>query len=218
MIKNIIGKKFTHLLVIEFDNYDKKSKKSFWKCLCDCGNIKICRGDVLKSGKNKTCGCYLRKEAHQKRMITHNKSNSSEYNSWCGMKNRCNSPTCFEYHNYGGRGITVCKEWNTSFETFYADMGNKPEGKYSLERIDVNGNYCKENCKWATDKEQNNNLRDNVRITYNNETNTLAQWSVILNMNYKTLQNRYNRGWDLERIFTEAVNHKNESSNKEKNK
>lgn len=121
------------------------------------------------------------------------------YKSWAMMKTRCLNPNYSQYKDYGGRGITVCKEWMT-YCNFLADMGERPAG-YTLERIDNNGNYEPCNCMWATVKEQRNNSRQNRYIEYNGETHTVAQWSEITGINRNTIIKRLNMGWSSSKTF-----------------
>jgi hypothetical protein len=119
------------------------------------------------------------------------------------MKNRCNNPKDIYYKNYGGRGITYCDEWEW-FENFLRDMGQCPEGM-TLERIDNNGNYCRENCRWATRVEQMNNTRSNHWIDYNGDVKTLTQWSKITGISLGTLNKRLKNGWSIEDTLFKAV-------------
>ena len=121
------------------------------------------------------------------------------------MKARCLNKNDKSYKNYGGRGITVCPEWVNDFMIFYKDMGERLQG-LTLDRIDNNGNYCKENCRWSSPKEQNNNTRRNRFITYNGKTQTIAQWADELGINYHMLICRMNRGWGAKRTLTESSN------------
>jgi hypothetical protein len=118
------------------------------------------------------------------------------------MKQRCNYAKTPGYENYGGRGITVCQKWLTSFEAFYQDMGPRPSDKHSLDRIDTNGHYEPGNCRWATWGEQQNNTRHNVRLTFRGETLTAAQWAARTGMSAFTIYARVERGWPVERILT----------------
>lgn len=116
------------------------------------------------------------------------------YKTWHGMRNRCSDERSPAWKHYGGRGISVCAEWDV-FANFYRDMGKKPSKEYSLDRIDMNGNYSKENCRWATWHEQANNKRNNSLITAFGKTQTAAQWSAELGLNYHTIKARMLMGW-----------------------
>ena len=152
---DLTSKRFGRLVVIE--KTDHKSNRSVvWRCKCDCGNETLVRNDSLRNGNTQSCGC-LKKEQVSKAKTTHGKSYSPEYCSWYSMKARCYNPNHKHYKNYGGRGITVCDRWKDSFENFLADMGPRPSSKRSIDRIDVNGNYEPENCRWSTDVDQARN-------------------------------------------------------------
>lgn len=122
-------------------------------------------------------------------MTTHGMSNTTEYKTWERIKKRCYNKNVYNYCDYGGRGILMCDEWKNSFEVFYKDMGDRPEGT-SIDRIDNDKGYSKENCRWATNEEQCNNRRSNINITYKGETQTLAQWCRELNLEYQTVKAR----------------------------
>ena len=120
------------------------------------------------------------------------------------MKTRCTNPNHEAYHNYGGRGISICDEWMNDFQAFYDwAMANGYSDDLSIDRIDNDGNYCPENCRWATDKEQCNNQRSNHLITYNGKTQTIKQWAADLGIKRVTLQARLTRyHWDVEKALT----------------
>ena len=134
----------------------KKSRRVIAQCIC--GNIKSVMYTYIKTGRSKSCGC-IQKNIFKTRFIKHNKRNTSEYVTWKNMKARCFNVKYKQWKDYGGRGITVCDRWLNSFINFYEDMGPKPGPKYSIDRINVNGNYEPSNCKWSTPAEQNRNKR-----------------------------------------------------------
>lgn len=136
---------------------------------------------------------------------SHGDTGTKLYMAWLNMKARCNRKSAREYSNYGGRGIKVCDEWLHSYETFKEwAMSNGYNDKLTLDRINVDGNYCPKNCRWITNKEQQNNKRNNVVYTYNGETKTLAEWSECLGICYKTLQKRI-KNWGVDRAFTTPI-------------
>lgn len=194
---DITGERYNNLTVIEFD---KKINK--WKCKCDCGNITYVSKSNLRGGGVKSCGCLRHKPTH-----THNLSHTKIYQIWNGMKNRCYNPNLVDYKNYGARGITVCNEWRNSFETFYewAIKNGYKEG-LTIERIDNNDGYKPNNCKWITKGEQVNNRRNCCLYTYQDKTQTLAQWCKELNLNYALMHDRIRmRNWDFEKAVKTPV-------------
>lgn len=161
---DLTGQKFGRLVAVS--RAENIGRRTMWKCLCDCGVETIVQSDHIKSGHSKSCGCFYAET--RTGATTHGQSESPLYFAWHAMLNRCNSPTNQDYKYYGGRGIAVCEEWK-KFENFYADMGERPEGM-TLDRIDNSGPYCKENCRWATDKQQQSNKRSNTWHTFDGET------------------------------------------------
>ena len=198
-----IGDKFGRLTVIGYCGVQMISgnPNRVWKCKCDCGNVVDVRTSKLKSGSKRSCGCLMIE--HQKEApIKHGKSHSREFNTWQRMKQRCYTKGCDSYKNYGARGIKVCDRWLHSFENFYADMGEAPKG-YSIDRIDSNGDYCPENCRWASMREQQNNKRNTFLITFNGITKPLSYWSETLGIKSNTIHARIRYlKWSVEKALT----------------
>lgn len=158
------GKKFGRLFVID-EGTILPNRNRLYKCRCDCGKETPVNGTNLRLGITKSCGC-LRVELARKRKnnLKHGMRKSSEYQIWINMRRRCNDEKNESYPDYGGRGIRVCDEWNSSFEAFYRDVGKRPSKDHTLDRINSNGNYCPGNCRWATWETQANNRRNNRPI------------------------------------------------------
>jgi predicted small secreted protein/transposase len=207
---DLTGQIFGKLTVIK--QYDDRIRKQrAWICKCNCGNSKeiiVTSGD-LKSGNTKSCGC-TRKENLIKFIKTHGMKGTSIYTSWQHMKSRCNNKNNKNYLLYGGRGITYDENWE-NFENFYKDMGDTWFEKATLDRIDCDGNYCKENCRWITIQEQQNNKRVNVLVTIYGETLNLSQVSKKYNIHYQTIVNRYNNGLRDEKLIS-LINKSNKQS------
>lgn len=196
-LKDLMGQKFGILTVISRVPNDKHGRAK-WLCKCDCGNETVVQGNHLREGQTKSCGC-LRAELVSKAQATHRLTKSRTYKSWISMKTRCDDHKNEAYGNYGGRGIKVCDDWY-SFENFLRDMGERPKGK-TLDRKDNNKGYYKDNCRWATICEQENNRRNNRRFTINGETMTLSQWGYRYNVDPRVVSNRLKIGWDIKKCL-----------------
>lgn len=194
-IMDLSGRRFGRLVVVRF--HSRSEKRTRFSCLCDCGNEPVVRADTLLSGSSTSCGC-LRQRQRPKLRPRNGRSSHPDYQIWSSMIGRCYSPRHTSYQRYGGRGITVCERWRTSFEAFISDMGSRPSLKHSVDRIDTNGSYEPSNCRWATVAEQANNTRGNHRITAFGETLTLSQWSRKFGVKREAIAGRLLRGWHAE--------------------
>lgn len=190
---DLTGKRFGRLTVIK--RLSEKNGSPTWLCLCDCGNMKVIGGNFLRNGTSTSCGCLVK---------IHGGTKSRLYHIWLGMKSRCYNPKNYRFDDYGNRGITVCDKWKYNFNAFSKwAKENGYRDDLSIDRIDNNGNYCPENCRWATPKEQANNRRNNLFITYKGERHTLSEWALILNMSFSTLAHRlYKNHWTVEKAFS----------------
>ena len=201
---NLTGQRFGRLLVIE-EVIKENSNGTYWKCKCDCGNETIVKGSTLNSGHTSSCGCKTR-ETTARRNFKHGESNTRLYNVWKHMLARTERTTDQRYSYYGGRGIRVCEEWHDYIAFSKWAKENGYDETLSIERIDVNGNYCPENCKWATIYEQANNKRYNVFVSYNGKEKSMAEWSRIYGINYQTLMTRYRNGNTGDYLFRPVKN------------
>lgn len=203
-IKDRTGETHGRLTVLRFE---KRGERIYWLCRCACGKEKAFLSHNLHP--KASCGCLAREE-RAKRHTTHGMARSPEYIAWRHMIDRCTNHKSQQYHNYGGRGITVCDRW-LSFENFYADVGPRPttdgeRSKYSLERNDNDGNYEPGNVRWATQPEQRRNCRENVWLEWDGRRMILQDWANHLSMDANTLWNRINQyGWSVEDALTTPV-------------
>ena len=185
-----IGQKYHYLTVIDL----VKSEKGGYDllCKCDCGNIKVYRVDKLLSGRTKSCSCYTRKLLSERNKIP--RKHITEFKDtrkiWLGVKYRCLNPKYNKYRLYGGRGITISPEW-MDFEVFLSDMGERPSRKYSIERIDSEKGYSKQNCKWATSLEQARNRRDTRYFEFGNCKMKLPEWANFLKISFNQVSGSY---------------------------
>lgn len=195
LFQDLTGQRFGKLTVIEYVGKNKIGQ-SMWLCRCDCGNLTTVNSSNMKRGVTKSCGCYRSQTSSdrlRKRSVKHNLSTTKLYSVWRDMKQRCNNPKSTAYKYYGGRGIRVCKEWNDSAKTFYDwAMANGYREGLTIDRINVNGDYEPNNCRWATMKQQVQNRRVSL-LTYNGETHTYDEWSEITGIKKNVIRKRKNR-------------------------
>ncbi len=193
---DITLKVFGKLIAIAPIGIDYRGRTK-WLYACHCGNT-IVRGAYTRLDRHKrSCGCLGK-------LMKHGAHKTKEYQAWADMISRCFNPSHKCFVDYGGRGITVCDVWVSSFEAFYADMGDCPTNK-SIDRIDNDGPYSPENCRWATANEQQNNRRVNRLITYDGNTKTITEWSRTIGINVLTLTKRLAMGWPINRAFEEPI-------------
>lgn len=204
LVNDLTGKTFGRLYVMGVD--DDGGRKTKYICACDCGNFKSIRSDALLSGATKSCGCIKREQdkINLKRTQSHKQNGTRLYEIWQGMKKRCYNKNCPDYPNYGGRGIKVCDSWKNDFSTFYKwATENGYNINLSIDRINNNGGYEPNNCRWTDSKTQANNRRSNIIIRIGNRKKTLKEWCEIFNVPYKTVNARYHSNSDIsiEKLF-----------------
>lgn len=172
-----------------------RQQKRAWKCLCICGNTTVAATNDILTGHTKSCGCKQfegfdlnrTKHGYAKRG-----KKTDEYNIWCGIIYRCTKPNSAAYKYYGEKGVSICPQWRNSFETFLKDVGVRPSSKHSIDRFpNSDGNYEPGNVRWATSKEQNNNRANNIRIRWEGQIKTLAEWAVHFQVSYDTVYRKY---------------------------
>ena len=200
---DISNQRFGRLTAINY-SYTKNGR-AYWNCKCDCGNYKDISTKDLRRGTIRSCGC-LRVEISRSRMTTHGATYSRLYNIWTSMKQRCETSKQKKFvRDYQNRGIKICKEWHdfSVFQKWALENGYKEN--LSIDRIDNNKGYFPENCRWVDNLIQANNKRNNHWLTYNNKTQTIAQWARELGMNYNTLDQRIRMGWSVEKAFNKPM-------------
>lgn len=196
--KDIAGNRYFRLVALHRAEKTDKRNHVYWVCQCDCGNMITVRKDSLESGHAKSCGCYL-KEMYDARRNSEKETLSKLYEAWVNMRSRCNSPSNVAYANYGGRGISVCKEWDTSYAAFKKwslDNGFSDSllgHQLSIDRIDVDGNYEPSNCRWTDSETQNYNKRCTVRVNVFGENLTLKEISEKYHIPLRVVRTRYNK-------------------------
>ena len=208
---DLAGKRFGRLVAVEPTEKRSASGSRIWLCNCDCGKKTEVIGPHLVGGNTQSCGCFgkesqragSRKAAELR--TTHGMAGTRLYQVWRAMIGRCENEKVKSFKNYGGRGIKVCPRWRASFQAFLDDMGSPPSEKHSVERKDNDGDYCPENCRWATKQEQARNTRFNRPIEFQGETRILSDWARISGIPLATLHRRLTLGWTVIRALTTPV-------------
>jgi hypothetical protein len=195
------GERFGNLVVLD---RVEGTKRTMWRCQCDCGNETTVDTANLGNGHTRSCGCLVKQKASDN-FTTHGLTNTSEHHVWMGFKGRCYNENDKGYAGYGERGIKICDRWLESFDNFLEDMGNKPSPEHSIDRIDNDKGYFKENCRWATKKEQANNRRSSKYLVIDGETKTQSEWADIFKISQLNIQNRLSRGWTPEQAVKTPV-------------
>ena len=196
---DMTGRRYGRLTVIKLDH--RIERKAYWECLCDCGNVLVVRNCALTSGNTKSCGC-LNNELRLERNFTHRMSDTITYESWQCARVRATNPNRNTSHRYFNRGIRMCDRWINSFENFYEDMGDRPSLKYSLDRINNDGNYEPGNCRWATMTQQANNASRTVRYTVGGKIFTRHDLCLMYGINPSTFRSRIDKGWSVDKVIS----------------
>jgi hypothetical protein len=207
-VLDLTGHRFGRLTVIEFDGI-KTRHRAYWICKCECGQVKSICGHDLMTGYTKSCGC-LRADNGRLQLTKHGKSRTRLYYIYQSMKQRCNDKNHHAYKDYGGRGIVVCNEW-MAFNAFYdwaIKNGYRENAGLSIDRINVDGNYCPENCRWAIIDTQANNKRSNKYFELNGEHHSIAEWAKILGGSASLIHARLRKGWSIEKALSIPVRKK----------
>lgn len=205
------NKRFGRLQLLEYKESDSRGQ-ALWHARCDCGNYCVVAGRRAKSGHVTSCGCAHREVAAKvlrKTATKHGLRKTPEWLAWKNMRDRCYNPAYKSYHRYGGRGITVCDRWRNDVQAFVQDMGLRPSPAHSLGRIDNDGPYSPENCRWATRGEQASNRRSNRYLVWEGKQRTLSGLAHEYGLSVQLLYTRLKAGWTLERALTLPPNRAN---------
>lgn len=202
---NMTGQKFNHLTVLSRNGVQGKGQAA-WLCRCDCGNEATIRGDQIRSGHTKSCGCQ-RMVIVKAAITTHGRARTRVHTIWIQMRGRCQNPNNSAFSYYGGRGIQVCERWE-SFENFLSDMGEPPTTGHSIDRIDANSNYSPQNCRWSTDTEQSWNKRSTRFVDIGGIIKPMAVWIKEFGIGHGTVYKRMAKGMTPEEAITTPVNAK----------
>jgi hypothetical protein len=191
---DLTGRQFERWTVLGF-SHKSEFGELLWLCRCSCGVERPVKAAILRKGESKSCGCY-----HKERVTTHGMTNTRTFKSWESMLGRCTNPTDVSYFKYGARGIRVCDRWLYSFPAFLEDMGERPVNT-TLDRIDNDGDYIKNNCRWAEPIVQQRNRQVSKFLTIGGETLSLKDAAAAFGLSYSTVLKRYHLGWPAAEIL-----------------
>lgn len=193
------GQTFGKLTVIS--HAGKRCGNSRWNCVCECGRHIVVYSTNLTRGLSTSCGKSICHSHYKRGYAGGAARRTTEYVIWDNMKRRCSNPSASGWNHYGALGIQVCDRWH-DFDNFLADMGARPSEKHSLDRINTYGNYEPTNCRWATKRQQQRNMKNNIWLEIDGERMILKDWSNRLGVSYQCIQDRLRRGWNLKRALT----------------
>lgn len=202
MKAHLEGQRFGRLTVLQ--KAEARNGKQRWLCMCDCGGRNTVATGSLRSGHIQSCGCLYVESRGTRR--THGKSKLPEYRVWKSMITRCENRTRDFWKRYGGRGIYVCDRWRNDFTAFLRDMGPRPSSGHTIERINNDGNYEPDNCRWATYEEQGQNTSRARRITFDGQTMSIGGWARRLRMSRTTITNRLESGDPIHEVLRPSTN------------
>jgi hypothetical protein len=194
--ENLTGRKFGKLTVLY--RVENRHGKTYWMCRCECDEVRAVQGAHLKSGHTSSCGCA------SPFRTTHGGTYERLYSIWCAMKKRCHNPNASNFHNYGGRGISVCDEWRNDYAAFREwALENGYRVGLEIDRINVNGNYEPSNCRWVPRQVQAHNKTTSRVLEFNGRSQTMPEWADELGISVQTLASRLNKlGWPIERALS----------------
>lgn len=212
-IKDLSGKRFGRLVALEY--MGRKNDRTLWRCVCDCGRESIVGYTALMTGNTRSCGCLEKENLYSKEFKRSRRKSASKdfdmnigahplYGLWSSMLTRCYNKSHNSYKHYGGRGIKVCDRWlpeNKGFENFLKDMGPRPSPKHTIDRIDNDGNYSPENCRWATPRQQGSNKRTSIVLFYKGVRVPALDVCDATGLKYQTLSHQLKKGYDINIII-----------------
>lgn len=201
-MKDIAGQRYGKLTVIQrAENHITSGgyPVTMWMVRCDCGNVKVVRGSDLKAGRIHSCGCMIKEDPVARK---HGGSGTKLYKIYHGMRSRCYNPKNKDYQHYGAKGVIIAPAWSTFQEFQKWAVENGYRDGLSIDRIDVDGNYSPDNCRWVEMREQHDNTTRTIRLTCNGVTKTIGEWASEIGISARTLRRRKMLGWEDEKIIT----------------